>query len=227
MKNKTIAFMVLFIAYATAPILRSTPSSNGGWKFVACYMVAYEVYLRGATIMGGGDVNLLDYHDSDLCAFLFVPALLSRALVYDEGRKMCTIGAVGLTAWHAYRITHKNNLILERKKREVEKLMHPVNDFSAQNGNLREVKDDDRCVFCLENFKDLHDAQKTVMQAQCCGQIMCKDDLVKYLEHFSRRWDESDEPKIVCFACRNNSLDIREIESSHESSVMRIERRKN
>jgi len=123
---------------------------------------------------------------------------LLAGIIFDDRAKMKKIYAGTIAAVTAFHLAY-----LIHKKRQV--------DAPKMKKPLRSVSDDDICGACLISFKELQAASKEVMQTQCCGQIMCKEDMLNYIQAWNKRPDAtSQQPR--CFICSDVSLEMQSVD---------------
>ena len=79
---------------------------------------------------------------------------------------------------------------------------------SESKENLREVNNEDTCPVCLTTFQDLKQQHgKKVLQMQCCGQIICQDDMVHLVRNWNGRPHENGE-RFKCCHCNHHPAQV-------------------
>ena len=98
--------------------------------------------------------------------------------------------------------------------------LHEFNVLKMRSKPVKKIDDEDKCSVCLESFAELKDHHKKVMQSQCCGHIVCKNDLLLYIESLKGR-NLNKAKHVTCFECNKFPFIVKEV-GSDDTSMIRV-----
>lgn len=131
--------------------------------------------------------------------YCIVNAVVNLSKNDDRAKKFFGVGAT-LIGLHAYYVSRM------RKMRAGDISMHRVNNVGLLNNNLRKIEGDCLCY----NYSPAYIKNEVVMQTQCCGHLLCKEDVLSFIKNWRARPHASDET-VNCFWCQAHPWFVREV----------------